>query len=117
MCRRIVTGGTIAGAIVMMIASLTGSQNIVPSDRAYLDKYCLTCHTQGSKDRGIVPIALDKLDVSAPDRDTETWEKVIRKVRAGVMSRFRRVRRSDACGPPLQTSLESEWSGSATAWG
>jgi len=69
----------------MMIASLTGSQNIVPSDRAYLDKYCLTCHTQSSKDRGIVPIALDKLDVSAPDRDTETWEKVIRKVRAGVM--------------------------------
>ena len=83
MCRRIVTGGTIA--IVVMIASLVGSQNKVPSDRAFLAEYCLTCHTQNSKDRGIVPIALDKLDVSAPDRDIETWEKVIRKVRAGVM--------------------------------
>ncbi len=53
--------------------------------RALIDRYCLTCHTQRQKDRGVVPIALDKLDLSKVAADAETWEKVIRKLQGGLM--------------------------------
>ena len=37
------------------------------------------------KSRGTVPVALDTLDASAVANDAKTWEKVVRKMRAGVM--------------------------------
>ena len=49
-------------------------------DRAVLDKYCVTCHSERARQRGAVPIALDNSNLT-----TETSEKVIRKLRAGVM--------------------------------
>src|SRR5215831_20277680 len=53
--------------------------------RALLDRYCVSCHTQKNKDRGTVPIALDNADVSNPSADAELWEKVVRKMRGGLM--------------------------------
>jgi mono/diheme cytochrome c family protein len=50
--------------------------------RALLDKYCVTCHNQRTKTAGL---ALDTLDIAAPSTGAETWEKVIRKVRGGMM--------------------------------
>src|SRR5262245_51395031 len=67
------------------ITTIAGSQTTPPTDRAFLDKYCLTCHTEQNRQRGIVPIALDKLDPSNVEPNAEAWEKVIRKVRSGVM--------------------------------
>jgi len=58
------------------------------SQRAVLDRYCVTCHSQSAKEKGLVPVALDKLDLSRVGRtesDTEIWEKVVRKLNAGVM--------------------------------
>jgi hypothetical protein len=57
----------------------------VSSPRAVLDRYCLTCHTAKAKDRGIVPIALDTVDVSNIGADAEVWEKVVRKMRGRLM--------------------------------
>ena len=53
--------------------------------QAVLQRYCVTCHNEGMKQRGAVPIALDTLDLSNLGRDAETWEKVVRKVRTGLM--------------------------------
>jgi hypothetical protein len=55
------------------------------SQRAFIDRYCVSCHTQKNKVRGGVPIALDNADVSNPAADAELWEKVIRKMRGGLM--------------------------------
>ena len=53
--------------------------------RAMLDRYCVTCHSEKAKERGAVPIALEHADVSNVAADPELWEKVIRKMRAGLM--------------------------------
>ena len=41
--------------------------------------YCAGCHNDRLKSGGL------SLDGLTPDRDAETWEKVVRKVRAGLM--------------------------------
>jgi Protein of unknown function (DUF1592)/Protein of unknown function (DUF1588)/Protein of unknown function (DUF1587)/Protein of unknown function (DUF1585)/Protein of unknown function (DUF1595)/Planctomycete cytochrome C len=53
-----------------------------PSQKALMDQYCVTCHNERLKTGGLA------LDALKPDRiaaDAETWEKVVRKVRAGLM--------------------------------
>ncbi len=58
----------------MQAASLT--------PRALLDQYCVTCHNERLKTGGLV---LDKADPTNVSIDAETWEKVVRKLRAGAM--------------------------------
>jgi mono/diheme cytochrome c family protein len=55
------------------------------SHQALLDRYCLTCHTQRLKERGTVPIALDNLDITQVGANPAVWEKVVLKMRAGLM--------------------------------
>ena len=50
--------------------------------RSLLDTYCVTCHNQRLKTAGL---ALDAVDVARVGSDAETFEKVVRKLRAGVM--------------------------------
>jgi len=78
------TGLLIAGSA--LVSTTWGrSPQTPPAPRAVLDRYCLTCHTQSSKEKGLVPIALDTLDMSNITMDAEVWEKVVRKVSAGLM--------------------------------
>ena len=56
-------------------------QSLSP-ERALLDRYCVGCHNEKIKTAGLM---LDKLDVAHPGERAEIWEKVIRKVRAGMM--------------------------------
>src|SRR5215469_12923662 len=51
-------------------------------DRAVLDRYCVGCHNQKAKTAGLM---LDKLDLAQPGENAETWETVVRKIRAGMM--------------------------------
>ena len=51
-------------------------------ERALVDKYCVTCHNQRAKTGGL---ALDTIDLGHPAEGAEVWEKVIRKVRGGLM--------------------------------
>ena len=53
--------------------------------QAFMQAYCITCHSQQMKSRGTVPVAFDTLDASAIANDAKTWEQVVRKMRAGVM--------------------------------
>jgi hypothetical protein len=52
------------------------------SQRQFLDRYCVTCHNERLKTAGLI---LDRIDVSRPDSQPEVWEKVVRKLRTGVM--------------------------------
>ena len=54
----------------------------VISQRALLDQYCVTCHNEKLKTGGL---ALDTLRFERMAADAETWEKVVRKLRAGLM--------------------------------
>jgi len=55
------------------------------AQRAVLDKYCVGCHSQQQKARGVVPTALDSLSVSDVSGHAKEWEAVVRKMRAGLM--------------------------------
>ena len=78
-----------------------------PSDHALVDQYCLTCHNDRAKTGNL---SLTGLDVSQPGDQAEVWEKVIRKVRAGLMppSGMPRPDRAalDAFAGRLETGLD-----------
>ena len=52
------------------------------SQRALLDQYCVTCHNDRLK---TAQLSLEKLDLAGVGDHPELWEKVVRKLRAGVM--------------------------------
>ena len=52
------------------------------SARALLDQYCVSCDNERAKIGGL---ALDHLDVSDVPVGAEIWEKVVIKLRAGMM--------------------------------
>jgi len=52
------------------------------NQRALLDKYCVTCHSDRLKTANL---SLQGLDLTKVADHAEVWEKVIRKLRAGVM--------------------------------
>src|SRR5215831_20161855 len=50
--------------------------------RAMLSTYCFTCHNSRVKIGGL---ALDGLDLQAPEANAQTWEKALRKLRGRLM--------------------------------
>jgi mono/diheme cytochrome c family protein len=55
------------------------------SAEAFLQRYCVACHTEQQRGRGVVPLAFETRQLSNVGAHAETWERVIRKVRAGLM--------------------------------
>src|SRR5262245_23832056 len=58
------------------------TENHASGDRATLDRYCITCHNARLRTGGL---ALDIADPANVGGSSEVWEKVVRKVRAGMM--------------------------------
>ena len=85
------------------------------SQKALLDRYCATCHSQTQKERGAVPIALDKVDLSNIPVHAELWEKVIRKLRAGLMPPPSSPRPGRSASQDLISWLESQLDAAAAA--
>ncbi len=52
------------------------------TERALLDKYCVTCHNERTRTAGLL---LDKIDVNDVAGGAKVWEKVLHKVRTGEM--------------------------------
>jgi Protein of unknown function (DUF1592)/Protein of unknown function (DUF1588)/Protein of unknown function (DUF1587)/Protein of unknown function (DUF1595)/Protein of unknown function (DUF1585)/Planctomycete cytochrome C len=109
----------ITWAVVLPMASLgaqTGSSQppsvpaaaSSPPASALLTQYCVTCHNGRLKTAGL---ALDALSLDRVAGDAETWEKVVVKVRSGMMppSGARRPERSalDAFAADLETRLDT----------
>src|SRR5215469_1189035 len=61
------------------VANAPGS---AAAQRAVLDRYCVVCHNDKAKTANF---SLQNLDLSAAGDHPELWEKVVRKLRAGVM--------------------------------
>ncbi|HWP84948.1 MAG TPA: DUF1592 domain-containing protein [Terriglobia bacterium] len=73
--------------------------------RAFLDRYCVTCHNERLRTAGLT---LDRLDVSRPSENPETWEKVIQKLRAGQMPPARAARPEPSAYAAFLSYLETE---------
>jgi mono/diheme cytochrome c family protein len=82
-------------------------QSASASQQALLTTYCITCHNDRLKTGGF---SLDKLDIQRVAENAETWEKVVRKLRAGMMppSGSRRPDRAtiDAFAASIETALD-----------
>ena len=76
--------------------------------RAVLDRYCTTCHNEQLRTAGLT---LDTMDVSNVSEDPDAWEKVVLKLRAGMMPPAGRPRpdrsTNDSVATFLETALDS----------
>jgi mono/diheme cytochrome c family protein len=66
----------------------TGLITTADAETAFLTQSCVTCHSTAQKARGFEPalrLTIDNLDPAHVEKDPETWEKIVRKVRAGMM--------------------------------
>ena len=72
----------VSAALCLAVLRADAQSPAAPNPRQFLDKYCATCHNDRLKTGGL---SLDKADVSKPDAQPEVWEKVVRKLRTGVM--------------------------------
>src|SRR5437870_1754789 len=76
--------------------------------QASFQRYCLACHNQNLKERGTVPIAFDTLSLSNVGADAEVWEKIVRKVRTGVMPPVGRPRPDKATHDAFVNWIEGQ---------
>ncbi len=72
----------IPAALLALFLSRANSAETVADRRAMLDEYCVDCHNQTAKTAGLM---LDKMDVNHVPEGAQTWEKVILKLRGGMM--------------------------------
>ncbi len=71
----------VSRTLLLLIAPALFGQTF-PGFRAVIDKYCVTCHNDKAKTGGLT---LENLDLDRIPADADIWEKVIRKVRVGMM--------------------------------
>ena len=88
------------------------SSTIAAADRGVVDKYCVSCHNQRLKTSGL---ALDTAELSDVAAHPEVWEKVIRKVGAGMMPPAGVPRPDDAAKRTLISRLEGVLDNAAKA--
>src|SRR3989442_4405781 len=89
----------------------TSTASSLSPERALLNQYCITCHNQRAKAAGqeaARKIALDQLDVDGVSENREAWEKVVRKLRAGMMPPAGARRPDETTYRRFITSLENE---------
>jgi mono/diheme cytochrome c family protein len=82
------------------------------SHEALLKRYCIGCHNDRLKTGNL---ALDTLDLSQVGSNAAVWEKVVRKLRAGVMPPAGRPRPDEATHDAFVGWLEGELDRAAAA--
>src|SRR6202171_3512823 len=78
----VVTLGCLQAAQQQLSPAVGPNAPTAASQRALLDKYCVTCHSDKLKTGGL---SLQSADIGKAPEEAELWEKVIRKVRGGAM--------------------------------
>jgi mono/diheme cytochrome c family protein len=92
-------------------SSSTSTADPVAAQRAVLNQYCITCHSEKAKSAGMDSarkLALDSLDLAKVSQDADTWEMVVRKLRAGMMPPVTSRRPDPSTMKGLITWLENE---------
>jgi mono/diheme cytochrome c family protein len=80
--------------------------------QALLNRYCISCHNPRAKSGDLV---LEGLDVTRAGERGEVWEKVVRKLRAGMMPPPGRPRPEKAAHDTFVSWLEGELDRAAAA--
>ena len=124
---------TLITGLLVILCLFVSSQTVVPqaqttpatpaasasgptAQRAVLDQYCIACHStraRAAKIDSAVRLAFDELDLNKVAEHPEIWEKVVRKVRAGLMPPTNAKRPDAATLNGLATWLENELDRSA----
>ena len=108
----VVWGAAIAGAVKAdgapgapgaVVQAGAGRTDPAP-DRALLDRYCVTCHNARLR---TAELTLDNIDPGNVGPHAETWEKVLRKIRAGQMPPVGRPRPDAAASASFMSALET----------
>src|SRR5262245_4362193 len=86
--------------------------NGTPAHRALLDQYCVTCHNQQLKTAGLM---LDKADLNDIPGGAATWEKVVMKLRSGMMPPAGRPKPDQTAVDSMVASLEDALDKAAAA--
>ena len=100
---------TVGFGAVLLTLLAGNAQNPTPASQpqALLNQYCVSCHNQTAKTGGL---SLDTLDVGNVGRNPQVWERVVRKIRSGMMppSGSRRPERPvlDAFAIELESRLD-----------
>jgi hypothetical protein len=104
--RRLLLSGLLATLVTTPVVaqpvSLTAATAAPP--RALLDQYCVTCHSDGARQGDL---SLEGVDLAQPSAHAETLEKVVRKLRAGLMPPPRRPRPDESTVTAFVTGLEA----------
>ena len=81
------------------------------AERALLDQYCVVCHNQNAKTKGLEAarkLTLDNLDVAHVENSPAEWEMIVRKLRAGMMPPSGLPRPNRVVYEAMVTWLENE---------
>ena len=82
------------------------------AEQALLDRYCVTCHNDNLRTAGLT---LDSVDAARVEDHAEIWEKVVGKLRAGMMPPAGRPRPDRETYARLTAFLETELDRAAAA--
>jgi len=100
-------------------AQSAAASDTAAAQRAIVTQYCSTCHSDKAKAAGMDSarkIDFDALDIAHVSRDAETWERIVRKLRAGMMPPSGMRRPDPATYKGLIAWLENELDRTAVAY-
>src|SRR5438132_1607612 len=109
----------ICGQTAGQSAQSAAASDTAAAQRAIVAQYCSTCHSDKAKAAGMDSarkIDFDALDIAHVSRDAETWERIVRKLRAGMMPPSGMRRPDPATYKGLITWLENELDRSAVTY-
>ncbi|MBN1238383.1 MAG: DUF1587 domain-containing protein, partial [Gammaproteobacteria bacterium] len=69
-------------AVGAALAGCSPAQDPVTRHEETVSRYCLDCHNDIER---VADLSLERLDLAAVAADAPVWEKVVRKLRAGMM--------------------------------
>ena len=110
---RLLIGAAVAVAAFVLPYAEAGAQ--APHVRPVLEQYCLACHSDSGLRAGTVPISLERLDAEDVGAHAEAWEKVVAKLRSGMMPPAGRPRPDAATYDTVSAWLEAELDRAAEA--
>jgi hypothetical protein len=110
--KRIVILGSALLISGFTLATLIGQQRPESPQKAVVTQYCITCHSDKGQSGGL---SLESLDPDRPELHAEVWEKVARKLRAGLMPPTGMPRPAGAGLETFRRTLESSLDKAAAA--
>ena len=114
---KVTSGAGVAVALGGLAPHVSHAQEVpgVASPRAFVDQYCVTCHSDRGYERGAVSVSLQRLDMGEVGAHAELWEEALRRVRTGMMPPGAARRPDNSTRDAWVTWLETELDRAAAA--